>query len=262
LRAFAHLGPLRAAALAFARVDFRVAALHPPQPRILIVEDDQAVRSVLEHCLKRAGYRVLQADNGNDGMKVALQESPDLLVLDIRLPGLDGVAVCSRLRQLAFESPILMLTGKALVPDRVAGLDAGADDYLAKPFAAEEFLARVKALLRRQRRTSAPPAVLELGSTRIDLFHKKATRDGKPLALTKTEYAVLALLAANMGKAVSRENMLDVVWGYTRLPTTRTIDTHIWRLRKKIGDDGEAPQWIKLVQGRGYCLSLPDAPCP
>src|SRR5688572_26479343 len=212
------------------------------QLRILIVEDERAVSLILERCLRLAGYRVLQAEDGETGLTMALREQPDLLVLDVRLPGLDGIAVCARLRQRAFVSPILMLTSKAMVQDRVIGLNAGADDYLAKPFAADEFLARVNALLRRQQRTMARPVVLEFGDVQIDLVQKTAVRAGYPLALTKTEYAMLELLATHMGKPVSRENMLDVVWGYTRIPTTRTIDTHIWRLRKKIGDDGESPR--------------------
>jgi two-component system, OmpR family, response regulator MprA len=232
----------------------------PAQPRILIVEDERIVSQVLERCLKLEGYRVLLADDGEAGLNMALKERPDLVVLDIRLPGLDGVAVCARLRQVGFESPVLMLTSKTMVQDRVTGLNAGADDYLAKPFASDEFVARINALLRRRTRAAAAsrPGLLKLGDVHIDLAEKYATRAGQPLALTKTEYSILELLASHEGKPVSRENMLDVVWGYTRLPTTRTIDTHIWRLRKKIGDDGESPRWIKLVHGRGYCLSLPE----
>jgi two-component system response regulator MprA len=231
-------------------------------PRILIVDDERGVRLILERYLKLAGYRVLQADDGETGLNMALQERPDLLVLDVTLPRLDGIAICTRLRQLAFESPILMLTGRSMVQHRVNGLNAGADDYLAKPFASDEFLARVNALLRRQHRATARPAVLELGDVQIDFVEKTANRAGHPLPLTKTEYALLECLAVNRGKPVSRENMLDVVWGYTRIPNTRTVDTHIWRLRKKIGDDGESPRWVKLVQGRGYCLSPAETPHP
>jgi two-component system, OmpR family, response regulator MprA len=232
----------------------------PAQSRILIIEDERIVSQALERCLKLEGYRVLLADDGEAGLNMALKERPDLVVLDIRLPGLDGVEVCARLRQIGFESPVLMLTSKSMVQDRVTGLNAGADDYLAKPFASDEFIARVNALLRRRTRAVAAsrPSLLKFGDVHIDLAEKSATRAGEPLALTKTEFAILELLASHEGKPVSRENMLDVVWGYTRIPTTRTIDTHIWRLRKKIGDDGESPRWIKLVHGRGYCLSLPE----
>lgn len=223
------------------------------QARILVVEDDRGVIFAIELALKQHGYRVMFATDGRVGLDTAIRERPDLVVLDIGLPSVDGVEICRRLRDVQFESPILMLTTKAEVEDRVTGLNAGADDYLAKPFELREFLARINALLRR-RRTVMPPARIEFGDVRIDLAQKSATRAGQPLALTKTEYALLELLARHPGQPVSRENMLDVVWGYTRFPTTRTIDTHIWRLRKKLGDDGDAPRWLKPVHGRGYCL--------
>jgi two-component system, OmpR family, response regulator MprA len=227
----------------------------PVQPRILIVEDEENLSRMLEICLKRAGFRVLHAKDGETGLELALHERPDLVILDVQLPNLDGLAVCTRLRERSFVSPILMLTSKSMVQDRVTGLNAGADDYLVKPCSMEELLARVNALLRRHQRMTAVPSILQLGAIKIDLIQKTATRADRPLPLTKTEYALLQVLASHEGKPVSRENILNVVWGYTRIPTTRTVDTHIWRLRKKIGDDGESPRWIKLVHGSGYCLS-------
>lgn len=226
------------------------------QPRILVVEDDRALNLTIEICLKRNGYRVMLASDGEMGFELARTELPDLIVLDVMLPRANGVEVCQRLRQIHFEAPILMLTGKIELDDRVNGLNAGADDYLAKPFEPKELLARINALLRRRQRMDARHTVIEFGDVRVDIANKSATRGGVPLALTKTEYALLELFARNPGKPVSRENMLDVVWGYTRFPTTRTIDTHIWRLRKKLGDDGDAPRWIKPVHGQGYCLVL------
>ena len=229
----------------------------PARLRILVVEDEAPMRNVLTRCLELAGFSVLQAADGELGLGMALSEKPDLLILDVDLPRLDGMTVCVRLRERSFVTPILMLTGKSKVEDRVAGLNAGADDYLGKPFAADEFLARINALLRRHHRAGKAPAILQIGTTRIDLEGKTATRSAQPLMLTKTEYALLAVLAANAGKPVSRETILGKVWGYTRMPATRTVDTHIWRLRKKIGDEGESPRRIKQVHGRGYCLSLP-----
>jgi two-component system, OmpR family, response regulator MprA len=229
-------------------------------PRILIIEDDQQISSTLAVCLHREGYRPIECFDGKTGLDLALRERPDLLILDLDLPVLGGMQVCSELRRLRFESPILMLTGRALVDDRVMGLDAGADDYLAKPFVPREFLARVRALLRRKERIEVAEQVLEFGGVRIDLAEKRATRDGEPLTLTKTEYLLFELLAKSLGQPVSRETILDVIWGYTRFPSTRTVDTHIWRLRKKIGDGGERPRWIKSLPGRGYYLDLTASP--
>ena len=134
-------------------------------------------------------------------------------------------------------------------------MNTGADDYLAKPFDHREFIARIGALLRRQDRHEQKCCVLEFGDVHLDLEKRSATRGANPLKLTKTEFALLDLLAKNAGKSVSREQILDSVWGYTYFPTTRTVDTHIYRLRKKLGDDGEQPKWIQKIQGEGYCLS-------
>jgi len=148
-----------------------------------------------------------------------------------------------------------MLTSKAEVEHRIRGLNTGADDYLPKPFDHREFLARVKALLRRQQRDEKKSFLLRFGDVHLDLEKRSATRGADPLKLTKTEFALLDLLAKNAGKSVSREQILDSVWGYTYFPTTRTVDTHIYRLRKKLCDDGEQPKWIQKIQGEGYCLS-------
>lgn len=226
-----------------------------PLARILLVDDDREMISIIGIWLKREGYRIIEATDGQQGLNLALEERPDLVVLDLDMPALTGIEVCRELRRLEFESPILMLTGRSLTDDRVAGLNVGADDYLGKPFDLRELLARIQALLRRHKREQQQLIVLELGTVRVDLGQKSATRDGRPLALTRTEYAVLDLLAKNIGVCVSRETMLDIVWGYARFPSTRTVDTHIWRLRKKIGDDGDEPRWIKLVHGQGYCLA-------
>lgn len=225
-----------------------------PLSRILVVDDDQGLLFVVAATLERQGYRVLQARDGKQGLNLALNERPDLVVLDIDMPALSGLDVCQELRRLHFDKPILMLTGRGLLDEKITGLQAGADDYLAKPFEPREFSARIQALLRRHRRTESGPTVLELGETRVDLAQRTATRQGQSLALTKTEYAILDLLAKNAGRPVSRETLLDVVWGYTRFPNTRTVDTHIWRLRKKIGDSGDEPQWIQRAHGEGYCL--------
>jgi DNA-binding response OmpR family regulator len=199
---------------------------------------------------------VIEAVDGQAGLDLALSEKPALVILDVGLPTLDGFEVCRQLRLLEVDTPILMLTSRSQLSDRVRGLNSGADDYLAKPFEVSELLARINALLRRHRRVKDEILVLELGDIHIDLEKKSATQAGRSLSLTKTDYALLGLLARNAGQPVSREKMLDVVWGYTRFPTTRAVDTHIWRLRKKLGDAGEDPRWIKRVQGQGYALAV------
>jgi len=173
------------------------------------------------------------------------------------MPKLDGYAVCTELRRLSNPVPILMLTAKGQVEDRVLGLDAGADDYLVKPFSTEELLARVRALLRRIRRQGNVLTKLKLADTEIDLIRQTAMRGRKPLHLTAKEFAILRLMAETPGEPISRERFLDVVWGYTAFPTTRTVDNHIASLRAKIERNPDEPQWIKTVHGIGYRLELP-----
>jgi DNA-binding response OmpR family regulator len=224
--------------------------------RVLIVEDELPMRRALEDVLAGEGYRVLSAADGQSGLQRALEEKPDVILLDIMMPRLDGYAVCSELRRLGNPVPILMLTAKGQVEDRVTGLDAGADDYLVKPFSTEELLARVRALLRRTRRQGHAPARLHLGQVEIDLARQTARRGRKDLHLTAREFAMLRLLAEAPGEPVSRERFLDVVWGYTAFPTTRTVDNHIASLRAKLEPVPEEPRWIKTVHGVGYKLDL------
>jgi two-component system, OmpR family, response regulator MprA len=223
--------------------------------RILVIDDDATMRASIQHCLHAVGYRVLEAADGAQGLELARAEKPALIVLDVVMPVLGGLETAAELRRLGDTTPILMLTTRQEVPERVGGLMAGADDYLGKPFDRRELLARVHALLRRELRQSQNRRVLHFGPVTIDLEHKTATRGDMPLPLTRTEFALLELLAAHLGSPVSRDLMLDAVWGYTYFPSTRTVDTHIWRLRKKIGDNGETPRWLKKVQGEGYVLT-------
>jgi DNA-binding response OmpR family regulator len=225
--------------------------------RILIIEDELPMRTALQDVLAAEGYRVLSAADGELGLRRAIEEKPDLILLDIMMPKLDGYAVCAELRRMSNPVPILMLTAKGQVEDRVTGLDAGADDYLVKPFSTEELLARVRALLRRLHRQTNAPLTLVLGDARIDLLKQTATRGKKPLHLTAKEVAMLRLMAEVPGEPVSRERFLDAVWGYTAFPTTRTVDNHIASLRSKLEPDADAPRWIKTVHGVGYKLELP-----
>ena len=229
-----------------------------PAARILIVEDELPMRTVLHDCLESHGYRVIIAADGEIGLRRAIEEKPDLLLLDVMMPRLDGFAVSSELRRLNCKFPILMLTAKGQVEDRVAGLDAGADDYLVKPFSSEELLARVRALLRRLQRTNGSPAELILGEVRIDLTRQSARRGKTELSFTAKEFSMLRLLAEHVGEPVSRERFLDIVWGYAAFPTTRTVDNHIASLRAKIEADPNSPRWIKTVHGVGYKLEVRD----
>ena len=214
------------------------------------------MRTALQDALIAEKYRVLCASDGENGLKRALSEKPDLILLDIMMPKLDGYTVCSELRRLNASFPILMLTAKGQIEDRVIGLDSGADDYLVKPFSTEELLARVRALLRRTKRQGHAPGTLRFGEVEIDLNRQTATRRRRPLHFTTKEFAMLRLMSETPGEPVSRERFLDLVWGYTAFPTTRTVDTHIASLRSKIEPDPEEPRWIKTVHGIGYKIEL------
>jgi len=231
-----------------------------PGPRVLVVEDEAPMRMALEDILKADGYRVLTAADGEAGLALAVGEKPDLILLDVMMPKVDGLALCAELRRQALAVPVLMLTARGQVEDRVAGLDTGADDYLVKPFSTDELLARVRALVRRAHRGSGAPDRIVLGDVVVDLAKQVARRGREALHLTAREYAMLRLLAQSRGEPVTRERFLDVVWGYTAFPTTRTVDTHMAALRAKIEPDPEKPRWITTVHGVGYRLELaPDA---
>jgi DNA-binding response OmpR family regulator len=230
--------------------------MDPPETkaRILIIEDELHMRAALEKCLAAEGYRVLTAAEGESGLQSALEEKPDLVLLDIMMPRLDGFTVCAELRRLANPVPVLMLTAKGQVGDRVRGLDAGADDYLIKPFSTDELLARVRSLLRRVQRQSTLARKIFLGEVQVDFVRQQAWKKGKPLHLTTKEFAMLRLLAEFPRQPVSRERFLDVVWGYGAFPTTRTVDSHIAILRAKIEPNPEQPCFIQTVHGVGYRL--------
>jgi DNA-binding response OmpR family regulator len=224
--------------------------------RILIIEDEAPMRVALADLLAGEGHRALTAADGESGLQRALDEKPDLILLDIMLPKLDGFALCAELRRLSNAVPVLMLTAKGQIEDRVAGLDAGADDYLVKPFSTEELLARVRALLRRVRRHNQETVKLKLGEIEIDLARQTAVRGRKQIHLTAKEFAMLRLMAGAEGEPVTRERFLDVVWGYAAFPTTRTVDNHIASLRSKIEPDPDEPRWVRTVHGVGYKLEL------
>ena len=224
--------------------------------RILIIEDEMPMRTALADVLNGEGYRTLSAADGESGLRRALAEKPDLILLDIMMPKLDGYQVCAELRRLALTMPVLMLTAKGQIEDRVTGLDAGADDYLVKPFSTEELLARVRALLRRVQKQSRTPGKVKVGEIEINLARQTAVRGKKQIHLTAKEFSMLRLLVEAEGEPVTRERFLDVVWGYAAFPTTRTVDNHIASLRAKLEKNPDAPRWLKTVHGVGYKLEL------
>ncbi len=226
--------------------------------RILIIEDDPAIRQGLTIALKQASYAVETAEDGETGFKKAKAEPYDLLILDLMLPGKNGEDICRELRQAGNQIPIIMLTSKKEEIDKVVGLELGADDYITKPFGVHELLARIKAVLRRSRAQSTPPETLRVGSVIVDFKSFTATKNGQPLKLTAREFELLRFFAQHPNEAVSRDRLLDEVWGYDAFPTTRTIDTFILNLRKKIEDDPSHPRYLLTVHKLGYRFVLQE----
>lgn len=219
--------------------------------RILVVDDDPEILSLMRRGLSFAGYAVGEAANGEEALAAAHGGPPDLVVLDVLLPGLDGLAVCQRLRAAHRDLPILMLTAKGRVDDRVAGLDAGADDYLVKPFALDELLARIRALLRR----AGPAGAAELSFADL-IVHpetREVTRAGRPIELTTKEYALLEFFLRHPRQVHSRETIFARVWESDFLGGSNLIDVHVMRLRDKLEAGGE-PRLIHTVRGAGYRL--------
>jgi DNA-binding response OmpR family regulator len=222
--------------------------------KLLVVDDEATVRMTFAEALRGAGYRVIEAADGVEALEKIAGESPDLVVLDIDMPKLDGREVLRRMRDAGHLMPVLMLTVFNSLDDRVRGLGLGADDYLGKPCHERELVARAGALLRRGPLLAARPELLAFGDTTVDLRNRVTVSNGAPVSLTKTEYAFLELLANEHGRPVSREKILDAVWGYARDSETRTVETHVWRLRAKLGDNATEPRWIRTVTGVGYQL--------
>lgn len=226
--------------------------------KLLLAEDHQILRAATAELLRGAGYRVLEAADGVEALTLWEREDPALILLDLDMPRLNGWQTIEKLKLRGCRCPVLMLTGLGDVEDRVKGLGAGADDYLAKPCDIRELIARVQALLRRAQPEAVEPRQLHFGGIIVDLAGLTATGPEGAVALTRTEYAILGLLARHPGRAVSRETILDAVWGYTNRPNTRTVETHLWRLRKKLGDRADESRWIQTGPG-GYRLECDAA---
>ena len=218
--------------------------------RILIVEDEQDIADLIGFNLQRAGFEVLKAHDGITGTEIALRERPDLIVLDLMLPGRDGYSVFRELRRdpRGAAIPVIMLTARAQTEDRIQGLEAGADDYLTKPFSPKELLLRVQAILKR---SEAPPGSVDFnhGPFRFDKNSLKFYLDNEPAELTSTEFKLLLFLCERAGRPQDRNDLLRTIWGYSDAAHSRTLDTHMKRLRQKLGDHGS---WIETVRGVGY----------
>jgi DNA-binding response OmpR family regulator len=220
-------------------------------PRILIVDDEPEMVRGLEDNLRFEGYQTMSAATGEEALSVALSQAPDLILLDIMMPKLSGWDVCRALRQKGIDVPIIMLTARGQEADRVRGLELGADDYITKPFSLRELLARVRAVLRRPgpRRKFEE---LAFGDVRIHRRGRQIFKAGREVRLTRKEFDLLVYLVEHRGEIVTRERLLDEVWGYERFPTTRTVDTHVLRLRRKFEADPDGPALIETAHGQGY----------
>ncbi|SET51790.1 two-component system, OmpR family, alkaline phosphatase synthesis response regulator PhoP [Natronincola peptidivorans] len=222
--------------------------------RILIVDDEEHILELIRYNLEKSGFEVLTSDDGEDALKLLETTVVDMVILDLMLPGIDGIEVCKQIRRTKeFDKlPIIMLTAKGEETDRILGLELGADDYVTKPFSIRELTARVKAILRRTEDTlSSEGRILKLKDIVLDLEKHEVTVDGEIVELTLKEFALLKILMENRGKVLSRDVLLDEVWGYDYFGETRTVDVHIRHLRKKIGDD-ETIKYIDTIRGIGY----------
>ena len=223
---------------------------------ILVVDDEQRLRDLVRNYLEREGFTVLTAADGPRALDLARQQAPEVVVLDLMLPGLDGLDVCRRLRTFS-DAYVIMLTAKAEEIDRIIGLEVGADDYLTKPFSPRELVARVRAMLRRPRSSiveaqSDVPPPQHFGALRIDYARHEVTLDDTIVTLTSLEFALLTALAAHPGRVFTRAQLLERVWGDDYFGDDHVVDVHIANLRKKLGDDPSAPQFIETVRGAGY----------
>jgi two-component system alkaline phosphatase synthesis response regulator PhoP len=222
------------------------------QKTILVVEDDESLMLGLDENLTVAGYRVLTAEMGAEAIKIAIERNPDLLILDIMLPDMNGYDICRAIRNKRLTMPVIMLTARKEETDKLAGFDAGADDYVTKPFSIKELLARVKVVLARAEKPSIGTKQYHFGECILDTAARTVVRKGKEVTLTRTEFDLLACLAANEGVSLSREVLMRDVWGMEYYGTQRSLDTFVAMLRTKIEKDAHKPKHILTVHGVGY----------
>ena len=229
----------------------------PAQPDVLVVDDDEDIRVSLDRGLRLSGFDVRTAPDGESALRAVADRTPDCVVLDVGLPGADGVGVVETLRARGLAVPVLMLSARSSIDDRVTGLAAGADDYLVKPFALAELVARLRALLRRS--PAAGPRGLTVAPLTVDPARRRADVDGRPVELTRREFDLLETLARNAGIVLSRERLLELVWGYDFAVDTNVVDVFVSQLRRKLEAEGE-PRMIRTVRGVGFVLAPPAGP--
>ena len=220
--------------------------------RILIVEDEPAMVQGLRDNFEYEGYEVISAADGADGLNRAIADQPDLVVLDVMMPKMSGLDVCKQLKARKPSLPIIMLTARGQEIDKVVGLELGADDYVTKPFSIRELMARVKAVLRRASPQAATAEVYRFSDVEVNVRSNEVLRSGQPVELSSKEFALLAYFVAHPAETLSRDRLLDAVWGYENYPTTRTVDAHIVHLRQKLEPNPEEPRFILTVHGSGY----------
>ena len=220
--------------------------------KVLLVDDEPDLLAGLEDALAHDGYRVTTAHNGRDGLRQAVEIRPDVIILDVMMPGMNGYEVCSALRKRGFETPVIMLTASDTEDNKVRGLDSGADDYVTKPFSTKELIARIRAVRRRRQEKHPRLHQFSFGNIKVDFDHQILLKAGRTVDLSSCESELLRLLIQRRGQAVTREIILTEVWGYDFPPDTRTIDNHVVRLRQKIEDDPHNPKHILTAHGLGY----------
>lgn len=224
--------------------------------RVMVVDDEPAVRSSIERALKLEGYEVVTAPDGGEALRELAMAPPDAMVLDVLMPEVDGLEVCRRMRGAGDRTPVLMLTARDAISDRVDGLDAGADDYLVKPFALEELLARLRALMRRAEPEGSDSSVLEFGDLMLEPASREVKRGTREIELTKTEFSLLKLFLNHPRQVLTRTQIFEAVWDYDFGPSSNTLEVYVGYLRRKTESDGE-PRLIHTIRGVGYVLKEP-----
>ncbi|BDR66764.1 DNA-binding response regulator [Clostridium tetani] len=227
------------------------------QDKILIVDDEEHIRELLRYNLEKEGYKIFCAENGKEALEIAKEKKPTLILLDVMLPQMDGYDVCKEIRKdnSISTTPIIMITAKGEELDKVLGLELGADDYITKPFSIRELIARIKAVLRRTllKSTEEP---FKFESLKMDFEKHEVMKDGEKVDLTLKEFQLLEILIKNKGRVLTREYLLDKIWGYEYIGETRTVDVHIRHLRQKVEDDDKNPKYIETIRGVGYRFNL------